>query len=507
VLLIACGVGAQGPESEGKGGAPGEVHLHIFLSKTCPHCELVERDSLEKMSRELECTIRPHYYNVDELDEYKRLVVLERRMKDTGNDMPVVLVGDTLLGGTKEIEAQLVKLVERCRAGGTPAASVPTVEEAGEAFPAAGQSEGKAGGAIRLAYFEQPGCRQCDRVERILKLARARYPTIEVKRFDFRTKTDRLVLEALCERAGLAPERRLLVPAIFAGKAALVLEEVTDAALEEMCAGAGAAEARAVWEVTEEELKQAEARLWERSAKLTLVAVAAGGLVDGVNPCAFATLVFLVCCLTGVKENRKMILLVGGSFTAGVYVAYFCTGAGLSEALLRLDVLPVISSVVTWALIVAVFALAGLSLWDFVTALRGKAREMTLKLPHKLRMRINALIARKMRARSLVPAALGLGVIVSLMEFVCTGQVYLPLIRHMTTVSASRARAFFLLGVYNFAFVVPLVVIFLAVFFGLNSERLLATFRRHVSTSKLLLAVFFLALGALMVYTEVYSTP
>lgn len=505
VLLIACGVWAQEPQGEGRGS--GQVHVHIFLSKTCPHCELVERDSLEKVSQKLECTIRPHYYDVDVLDEYKRLVILERWMKDTGNDMPVVLVGDHLLGGTKEIEAKLVQLIERYRPEGTPPVTIPTLEEARAAFAATSRPAVGGRGAIRLAYFEQPGCRQCDRVERILKLARARYPTIELKRFDFRTRTDRLLLEALCERARVAPERRLLVPAIFGGERALILQDVMDAALEDLCAGAGAGESRVVWEVSEEELKQAEARLWERSAKLTLVAVAAGGLVDGINPCAFATLVFLVCCLTGVQKSRKMILLVGGAFTAGVFIAYFCTGVGLNEALLRLEVLPVISSIVTWTLIVVVFTLAGLSLWDFVTALRGRAREMTLKLPHKLRMRINALIARGVRARSLVPAALGLGVTVSLMEFVCTGQIYLPLIRHMTTVSASRVRALFLLTIYNLAFVLPLVLIFLAVYFGLSSQRLLATFQRHVSTSKLLLAIFFLALGALMLYTEVRPIP
>ncbi len=149
-----------------------------------------------------------------------------------------------------------------------------------------------------------------------------------------------------------------------------------------------------------------------------------------------------------------------------------------------------------------VFAFAAVSFWDLALALRGKPEQMALKLPHRLRLRINALIARKLRARWVAAAALGLGVGVSLLELVCTGQVYLPLIRYMTTVAGSRARALGLLLLYDLAFIAPLVVVFVAVYFGLTSERLTEIFKRRMALGKLLLGGFFLALGALLVQIE-----
>ena len=127
-----------------------------------------------------------------------------------------------------------------------------------------------------------------------------------------------------------------------------------------------------------------------------------------------------------------------------------------------MDALPALSRAVSIIIVAAVFVFAALSFRDWALALRGRAKEMALKLPDRLRMSINAQISRRLHGSYLVVGALGLGATVSLVELVCTGQVYVPLIRYMTSVSADRLRALGLLLVYNTAFVVPLIVVFLA---------------------------------------------
>jgi glutaredoxin len=478
------------------------VHVHVFLSATCPHCELVEEAALRRLSQELGCAVVPHYYDVDLLDQYERMVVLERRMGDTDNDLPVVFLGEHVLGGVQEVEARLPGLLAQYRETGLAPIALPTAEEARARLREAPDGPQARIGPVRLAYFEEPGCRQCARVERILNLISARLAQVEVRRFSTRTGRDRLLLEVLCERAGVPPSRRLIVPAVFVGHGALIREEISDAALYALCTKAGEDAAAAIWEAPAQELAAAEERLWRRASGVSLVAVTVGGLVDGVNPCAFATLVFLVCCLAGAGQSRRTILTVGACFTLGVFIAYFVTGLGLGEALLRLDALPRVSQVLTWAIIAATFALGAVSFWDFAVAVRGDPRRMKLKLPHSLRMRINSTISRRLRGRSVALAALGVGASVSLIEFVCTGQVYFPLIRYMTTVSATRLRAMGLLVLYDLAFVVPLVAVFLAAYFGLSSERLSAGLRRHAASSKLLLAAFFLGLGGLLLHME-----
>ncbi len=471
------------------GAATPEVHLHVFLSSTCPHCQSVEKPALEALAGKLGCAIVPHYHDVDSMDEYKRLVALEHKLGDTGNDLPVVVVGDRILGGNKEIEAGLAPLLKEYAATGLPDIAVPTVAEA-DAMLRAGT------GPAKVAYFEQPGCRECARVDRMLELAAERHKGLEVRRFAAAAPGDSVLLEALCARAGVPEDRRLLVPAVFAGGRALVQADITDASLDALLTAPDAASTP--WEASAAKRAAAEQRLSERSRNMSLVAVTIGGLVDGVNPCAFATIVFLVCCLAGMGQGRGRILAVGAAFTAGVFLAYMLVGVGLWEVLRRVDALPALSRVVSIVIVAAVFVFAVVSLRDWVLVLRGRAKEMALKLPDWLRLRVNAGIARRLHGRWMVAGAFGLGGTVSLLEFVCTGQVYIPLIRYMTTVSASRGRGLGLLAVYNTAFVLPLVVVFMAAYLGVSSERLQGFFRRNMALSKLLLGLFFTGLGILL---------
>jgi glutaredoxin len=479
-----------------------QIHIHIFLSSTCPHCQSVEKPALDSLAAKLGCTIVPHYHDVDSMDEYKRLVALERRLGDTGNDLPVVALGDghgggRILGGNKEIEAGLPALLKQHAATGLPDVTVPTVAEA-DAMLRAGTA-GPAG-AMRLAYFEQPGCRECARVDRMLKLAAERHPGIQVRRFAMTSREDRVLLEALCGRAAVEEGRRLLVPAVFVGKKALVQGDITDESLDALLASGEAG--ATVWEVSAAERAAAAQRLWERSRAVSLAAVTIGGLADGVNPCAFATIVFLVCCLAGMGQGRGRILAVGAAFTCGVFLAYLVMGVGLGELLQGLDALPALSRAVSAVIVAAVFVLAALSFRDWVMALRNRPKAMALKLPQRLRLRINAQISRSLHAPWLAAGAFGLGGTVSLLEFVCTGQVYFPLIRYMTAVSDTRLRALGLLVVYDVAFVVPLIVVFMAAYLGLSSERLQEFFKRHLAFGKLLLGVFFLGLGILLLRIE-----
>ena len=54
------------------------------------------------------------------MDEYKRLVALEKRLGDTGNDLPIVVMGNRILGGNKEIDAELSGLLTKYAATGLP---------------------------------------------------------------------------------------------------------------------------------------------------------------------------------------------------------------------------------------------------------------------------------------------------------------------------------------------------------------------------------------------------
>ena len=52
---------------------------------------------------------------------------------------------------------------------------------------------------------------------------------------------------------------------------------------------------------------------------VTLIAIITGGLLDGINPCAFATLIFFIAYLERVKQKRKTLLYIGISFSLAVF--------------------------------------------------------------------------------------------------------------------------------------------------------------------------------------------
>ncbi len=101
--------------------------------------------------------------------------------------------------------------------------------------------------------------------------------------------------------------------------------------------------------------------------------------------------------------------------------------------------------------------------------------------------------------RQYVLAAFAAGVVVSLLELACTGQIYLPTIYFVFGVPELRLHALLYLVLYNIMFVVPLIVVFALTYGGTSSARLGALAERHVGLVKLGTSALFLGLGGALV--------
>ena len=140
--------------------------------------------------------------------------------------------------------------------------------------------------------------------------------------------------------------------------------------------------------------------------------------------------------------------------------------------------------------------LAVFSLVDFLKARRGQIGDMRLNLPHTLRMRINAVIRRGRGSQALIGGSFVTGIVVSMLELACTGQVYLPTIIFIVSQPQIRARAVSFLVLYNLLFIVPLVVVFALVYYGTTSKQLTHFLQRRAAAVKLGLTVLFAALAS-----------
>lgn len=71
-------------------------------------------------------------------------------------------------------------------------------------------------------------------------------------------------------------------------------------------------------------------------SSLTLPAVLAGGLLDGLNPCAFSVLLsFVAVILAGVAltgDPRPHLWRAGGAYLAGMFLTYLLLGLGIIAA-------------------------------------------------------------------------------------------------------------------------------------------------------------------------------
>jgi cytochrome c biogenesis protein CcdA len=139
--------------------------------------------------------------------------------------------------------------------------------------------------------------------------------------------------------------------------------------------------------------------------------------------------------------------------------------------------------------------------YDYSLIRSGRASEILLQLPNAMKLRIHASIRTRTRAAALAGSSLVLGFLVSIFEFACTGQVYLPTLAYLARARGSL-DALFLLAIYNLCFIAPLVAVFAASYLGVSSKRITSLFQANLGKTKLALAAAFLGLALLTLFGQ-----
>ncbi len=224
------------------------------------------------------------------------------------------------------------------------------------------------------------------------------------------------------------------------------------------------------------------------------------GLVDGINPCAFTVIIFFLSYLAFLGHNRREILAAGVFFTGANFLTYLAVGVFLTRFIQFGEARSAAFTQALYGVTAAIVLVAAiLSLRDAVRCLQGRPKEMTLVLPQKLQSAIRRHITSRARFGLTAGAMAFLGGLVALISFPCTGQFYYPtIVFALHNLPQFRWGALGWLLLYNLCFILPLVLVFLLVFFGVTSERITAVFRRNLATTKFAMAGVFTVLFALM---------
>jgi cytochrome c biogenesis protein CcdA len=240
--------------------------------------------------------------------------------------------------------------------------------------------------------------------------------------------------------------------------------------------------------------------------KISVLAVILSGLIDGVNPCAFAVIVFFVSFLAVYGYRRREIIYIGASYCCAVFITYLLIGLGLFNFLYSMVGFYAIIKSFYYFIAVFCFVLAAFALRDFLKYRKtGEAQDMILQLPAFLKKRVNLVIGSHLRQKeegvwSLCASAFVVGFLVSLLEAVCTGQVYLPTIVFILKSTHLRLKALSYLLLYNFMFVLPLVLVFALSLLGFSSQRFNKFLKENLGGIKLLMFLLFLLLGLVILW-------
>lgn len=482
-----------------------EICMYVFYDRDCEDCEEIINGFLPQILPQYQDRLSMRYFEMGSLKNYETLVKLEEIYDDTDNEVPVIIVGKYLLD-YREIPARLGEVLLEYSKSGVPFQKAELAKDAHytETPVWEEQPEGSVVNSelprVYLAYFYELGCKECDRAEHQIKYLQWKYPNLVVKRFDIADKETKKLAEALGELYSVPEVRRMATPAVFIGQDYVTAGDVNDKNLMELVEKYKYKGMAPPWDEVKEYLKGAEKRIVERFKSFGTITVVSAGLLDGINPCAFATLIFFISYLAFFVRRNTEILTVGAAFVTAVFVTYLSVGFGLLKFVQSLSFMPVLAKVVYVLTAGAAITFGVLNLYDYSKYKAGQYDKALLRLPGFLRDKTHEVVRKQVGVRKYAFGAFGAGFLISLLEFACTGQVYLPTIVFVTKVPALRMKAVTYLIIYNLCFILPLLFIFFLVYRGMTAQRLFSLMRHRTKTVKLLTAVVFFCLAGLLIF-------
>ena len=228
---------------------------------------------------------------------------------------------------------------------------------------------------------------------------------------------------------------------------------------------------------------------------LTVTAVLVSGIVDGFNPCSFAIMISLAGILAIGGRRRRARILGGLSFCAGTFVTYMLMGFGLLRAISALEGVRLVHDIVMVFLALSLFLLSFISFRDAFRFRRIPVFSVvTLRLPEGVKNLIRRIAMSSWSGSAVVLAGFGCAFLVTLLDALCTGQVYVPVLVILAKESAS-ARAVALLVLYNLAFIAPLVGVFVVASKTTDAFQMAKWSSRNVIPAKIALGLVFAFLG------------
>jgi len=346
---------------------------------------------------------------------------------------------------------------------------------------------------VCVLFFYSPTCELCHRADEILEGLESRLPKLKVHRLNVLDRGNMHLMLALEETSGVPIGKRGLIPAIYVGGVFFLGEGDIEYNATRVLANLDNAPCPPQLPQGEGGLQSALQRL----ESFTVPAIVSAALVDSLNPCSLSILILLLSLLAA-SGRGKGLLIAGGLFTLGVFSAYTLLGFGILAAVQAISY--VVRGLIYPSASIITFSLGCLNLFDYIRLRKGGSLDrMAIRLPRvvvdKSEHALRFLAEHKYVC--LVSPFVGFGV--SFLEFMCTGQIYLPTIVYVAGIPDLRARATAYLLLYNAVYIVPLLIVIATSYIAASPSYfgMMRQLRSRAGALKALTAAIFFALSVM----------
>src|SRR3989344_5625603 len=208
-------------------------------------------------------------------------------------------------------------------------------------------------------------------------------------------------------------------------------------------------------------------------------------LVDSINPCAIGVLILLVTTLIKFHYDRKKMLEIGIIYISAVYITYFLAGVGLLLFIQRLNIAEPLGIFV--GLVVILLGLVEIKdFWWY-----GKGISLRISPKHAEQIK-------KFMEKISFHSAIILGIFVAAVELHCTGGPYLAITTLLAKIGFTPKVVGYLLF-YNFIFILPLIIILVLVYFGMNTKKIKKWKEKEKKWMRFWTGIVMVALGILLI--------
>lgn len=213
-------------------------------------------------------------------------------------------------------------------------------------------------------------------------------------------------------------------------------------------------------------------------------------LADSINPCIISLLVIMIATLASMKIERKEIIIRATIFTLTIFFTYFILGLLMYFGLSLIYLAAIASNLFNFIKIFLVLLLIIAGIINIKDGILSK--ESIFSIPKRFKPTIDRLLR-----FTTVTATVFLAIIVTLVEFPCTGLFYVGVISFLHSLKAKLYEIILILGYYNTIFILPEILIVLLLMKGSEPKNIYEKiYRKHRNKMRIIggIAMIFLAL-------------